>query len=145
MTIVSLERARRAEQALYEYALAVDTSDMAALRTMITDDVVIDQNDKIDTGADDFIAVYAGFAESGANFSRHLVSNVRVREESADRLHVDAYFEATVGSPESNQRLYGRYSDTLVERDGALLIEKKRIVIERIIDLAGAVVEYQPY
>ncbi|MBH0119978.1 nuclear transport factor 2 family protein [Rhodococcus sp. CX] len=145
MESISAELGYRAERLLYNYAAAVDTGDLDALRGLITDDVTIEQNGKPDSGPDEFIGVYRAFVESPAEFSRHLISNVRVTPGEGGRVNVEAYFEATVCAPGSNQRLYGRYSDVYVDRGGNLLIERKGISVDRMIDLPAGEVEYQPY
>ncbi|MEE2033336.1 nuclear transport factor 2 family protein [Rhodococcus chondri] len=145
MESISAELGYRAEQLLYRYAVAVDAGDLGALRALITDDVTIEQNGKADIGSEEFIGVYRAFGESPAEFSRHLISNVRVAAASKGKVSVEAYFEATVCAPGSNQRLYGKYADVFVEREGELLIERKGISVERILDLQVNEVEYQPY
>ncbi|MCD5421158.1 nuclear transport factor 2 family protein [Rhodococcus sp. C26F] len=145
MQSVSVEVGHRAERLLYDYAAAVDTGDLTGLRELITDDVVIEQNGKSDVGAEEFIGVYRAFIDSPVEFSRHAISNVRVVQGEDGRVHVDAYFEATVCAPGSNQRIYGRYADVYIEREGTLLIDRKGISVDRMIDLPAGEVEYQPY
>ncbi|MGV9733277.1 nuclear transport factor 2 family protein [Rhodococcus aetherivorans] len=145
MTAVSPDLARRAEDVMYAYATAVDEGDLDALRALITEDVSITQNGKEDAGPEEFLGVYRAFAESGAEFSRHAITNVRVSDEGGGRVRVDAYFEATVAGPEGTQRLYGRYADTFAEREGTLLIERKRITVDRVLDQPASAAAYAPY
>ncbi|WP_072690517.1 hypothetical protein [Rhodococcus marinonascens] len=58
---------------------------------------------------------------------------------------VDAYFEATMFMSETSQRLFRRYSDSLVESDGDLRIAHKRIMVDRVMDLPVTSKEFVPY
>ncbi len=56
---------RRVARLYAEYARAVDDGDLAALRAMVIDDVVITRGGETFPGAEEFMAVYRGVVDAG--------------------------------------------------------------------------------
>jgi len=128
----------RAARVLYEYAWAVDTGNLEALRALIADDIKITQGGHTDEGIEDFLAVYRAQNDSETEVLRHAVTNVVADRQPDGTVRARAYFEATLCDPLETKRLIGYYEDILTEVDGDLKIAHKQITVQRMIQLPQA-------
>ncbi|MCJ0977777.1 nuclear transport factor 2 family protein [Rhodococcus sp. ARC_M12] len=143
-TLASQDLAHRAQQALYRYAWAADSGDLDTLRGLAMEDISVTQTSETKQGIEEFLDIYRAFAASDTEVSRHAVTNALVSEEDGG-VRIDAYFEATLFNAESTSRIFGRYSDSLVEVDGDLKLAHKRILVDRVMALPVATSAFVPY
>ncbi|MEV0945158.1 nuclear transport factor 2 family protein [Rhodococcus sp. NPDC049939] len=139
---MSAVQAHRAADVLVQYAWAVDRGDLEALRAMVIDDVKISHTGMHASGVENFLDVYRSFLDSPIEKSQHSLSNIHVSAEGDGGLLVESYFEGTMFLRETSERLFGRYSDSLVESDGDLRIAHKRITVDRVMNLPEASKEF---
>lgn len=146
MTAVSVDHdlAYRAQTSLTAYAWAVDSGDLDALRDLALEDIAVTQTTQEKHGREAFLDIYRAFAASDTELSRHVVTNAVVTSED-EGVRVDAYFEATMFKADSTSRVFGRYSDSLVEVDGVLKLRHKRIFVDRVMPLPVATGTFVPY
>ncbi|MBY6412605.1 nuclear transport factor 2 family protein [Rhodococcus sp. BP-252] len=142
--LVSADLAYRAQAALYSYAWAADSGDLDTLRDMALEDIAVTQSTQEKQGREAFLDIYRAFAASDTELSRHVVTNTVVTNEG-DGVRIDAYFEATLFTSGSTSRIFGRYSDSLVEVDGSLKLKHKRIFVDRVMALPVATDAFVPY
>jgi 3-phenylpropionate/cinnamic acid dioxygenase small subunit len=128
----------RVARLLYTYALAVDTGDLEALRSIAAADVQFTANAGTLTGLESFLDVYRSQFASGTEQIRHVVTNVLANRLADGQIQVQAYFEATMFEPDQTQRLIGSYHDILREVDGELKLAHKKIRVQRVLQLPTA-------
>ncbi|CCQ14885.1 putative uncharacterized protein [Rhodococcus sp. AW25M09] len=143
-TLATQDLAHRAQQALYRYAWAADAGDLDTLRSLAMADVSVTQTSETKHGMEEFLDIYRAFAASDTEVSRHIVTNALVSEEDGG-VRIDAYFEATLFDAENTSRIFGRYSDSLVEVNGELKLAHKRILVDRVMALPVATSAFVPY
>jgi SnoaL-like domain len=141
---VSQDIAYRAQAALYAYAWAADAGDLDTLGDLAIDDIAVTQSTQEKRGKEEFLDIYRAFAASETELSRHVVTNTLVKHEEGG-VRIDAYFEATLFNPDSTSRIFGRYSDSLVEVEGQLKLKHKRIFVDRVMPLPVATGAFVPY
>jgi hypothetical protein len=144
MSVVTEDLAYRAQAAMYTYAWAADARDIDKLRELAIEDIVVTQTTGTKHGREAFLDIYRAFATSDVELSRHVVSNVLLTREDAG-VRVDAYFEATMFRAHNTTRVFGRYSDSMVDIDGSLKLAHKRIQVDRVLELPVATSVFKPY
>ncbi|OZC53161.1 nuclear transport factor 2 family protein [Rhodococcus sp. RS1C4] len=143
-SLVDQDLAYRAQTTLTAYAWAADSGDLDTLRDLAVEDIAVTQTTQEKRGIENFLDIYRAFAASETEVSRHVVTNTLVTVED-DGVRIDAYFEATLFDPGSTSRIFGRYSDSLVEVDGDLKIKHKRIFVDRVMALPTSTAAFVPY
>ena len=70
--------------------------------------------------------------EYNPHYDRHIISGVRVTEEKDGVWRVDANYAVFQTSVEGQSRVFsvGRYADKVVRRDGRLLFQEKRVMVD---------------
>jgi len=124
---------------LYEYASAVDDSDIEALGACFTEDAVIETRVADGTEVPSLVGragivefIRAGRERQG-DLRRHLVTNPRVLEEADGRAVVFSYVLVTATiAGELKVCCTGTYRDEFVLDDGKWRIRAKRIDLDSI-------------
>ena len=130
-------------QRLYAvYAWAVDQGDFGLLDAIITTDIVITRGGADFRGHEAFVQVYRNSWEGEWSASKHSITNVMATREEDGSIRGQAYFNAISVRSDRTSMTLGRYDDTLVERDGVVLISHKRILVEGIVELPPSATEW---
>lgn len=132
------ELSMRAATVLYQYALAVDTEDLEALRALVTEDIQITRAEGTRSGMESFLDVYRAQFSSKTEGLKHVVTNVLADRLPDGSIQMHAYFEATMFDAEETRRIIGSYQDILREVDGVLKLAHKKISVQRVIQLPQA-------
>jgi 3-phenylpropionate/cinnamic acid dioxygenase small subunit len=142
MRVADSRLSGRAAQLLYTYARAVDEGDLETLAEIAAEDVQLTRSDGTRRGREAFLDLYRGFRASPVEGSKHVITNVQAHRERDGTIGVQAYFEATMFDPDGTRVVIGQYSDSLREVGDVLKLVHKRIVVERVVTLPAATVEW---
>lgn len=131
--------AARSAQLYYAYAQAVDEGDLDALRTMVTDDVLVTRGDHpTEQGVEAFLDVYRAHNAMEIPVCKHVVTNVQAVPRG-EEIVTHAYFQATMLEEERTRVVIGYYDDVHREVGGELRLAHKRITVERVLELPASV------
>lgn len=140
--IVDVELDAKVQRLYAVYAWAVDQGDFGLLDAIITTDIVITRGGVDYPGHEAFVQVYRNSWEGEWSASKHCITNLMATREEDGSIRGQAYFNAIFVRSDRTSMILGRYDDTLVERDGVVLISHKRILVEGIVELPPSATEW---
>jgi p-cumate 2,3-dioxygenase subunit beta len=147
-TVREITRAE-VEEFLYEEAALLDAWRLREWVALLTDDatyeipatdtpdgdsrtslfIVADNIERIRSRVNQLLGKFA-WAENPPSRTRRLISNVRVLAVEGDTIRVTANFVVYRMRVEQVDTYVGRYEYTLVRRDGALRIQRRRAILD---------------
>lgn len=120
-----------------DYATAVDDGNEEALRSLVTDDVVLIRGGETLSGVEALLDVYRAHWAQDMSLGQHLISNVSAQRRYGD-VHSRAYFRALFLDDESTRLVVGRYEDVWIDDGDRLRIAQKSNIVQRVLTLPAA-------
>ena len=126
----ALEAAAALRNLTADYASAVDTRDIEAVRRVFAADAVMTAPGRRWEGIDDIAAFFDDNFRANPLARRHFVTNVRITDARAGTAAATSYFLYTTASAGTSILGWGSYADRAVEFDGRWQIVEKDIAVQ---------------
>lgn len=142
---VNVELMVRAQNLFALYAWAVDYGDFDLLTSILGPEICITRGEDTHDGIEAFLDVYRRNWASDWSAGKHFISNVMASRADDGSIRSRAYFQAVFLRSDRTSMVIGRYDDSLVDIDGQLRIQHKRISVEGVVDLPRTFMEWGGY
>jgi hypothetical protein len=139
------ELASRAAQVYALYAFAIDYGDFDLLDSLLAEDIAITRGETLHSGREAFMQVYRNNWDADWSAGKHHIGNVLASRQDGGLVRSRAYFQAVFIRSDRTSVITGRYDDLLEDTDGRLLIKRKRINVEGVVDLPESAREWGGY
>ncbi|MFW0795864.1 nuclear transport factor 2 family protein [Gordonia sp. CPCC 205515] len=117
---------------LYEYQSLVDAKDIDGLARIVHPDVELTRYDGTSTGRAAFLDLYRRFAASDVQVAQHMATNVVATSNDDGTVDVrSAFIAITTHAAGGARQIWGRYHDTMTQRNGRWVLTAKRIAVAR--------------
>ncbi len=124
--LAELEAKEEIRAFIAEYCARNDAiADIAGLVGMFAADAVMRNPAGSHNGREAIHTYYKSFFAGGTKFARHHVINQVITVVAPGLAHHDAYFIAMLGREGESKVIFGRYADTLVQRDERWWFQEK--------------------
>ena len=128
--LIALEAAAELRNLTADYACAIDTRDIEAVRRVFSADAILTAPGRRWEGIDAIAAFFEEDFRANPAARRHFVTNIRVTDATAGTAAATSYFLFTNASAEASILGWGSYTDRVVEFDGRWQIAEKDIAVQ---------------